>query len=113
MADQTARGEEFEKKAEKKLAGWGLFGSKYEDAADLYEKAANCFKLGKNYLSCGLLANSSRSGRITCELKYFLSNWYQSKSWDRWRADFGKFLQQIFGRKGGKLLFFDFKNQIS
>lgn len=48
MADQTAKGEEFEKKAEKKLAGWGIFGSKYDDAAELFDKAANCFKLAKN-----------------------------------------------------------------
>lgn len=43
-----ARGEEFEKKADKKLSGWGLFGSKFEDAADLFEKAANSFKLAKS-----------------------------------------------------------------
>ena len=48
MGDQIARAEEFEKKAEKKLSGWGLFGSKYEDAADLFDKAANSFKLGKS-----------------------------------------------------------------
>ena len=48
MGEQLARGEEFEKKAEKKLSGWGLFGSKYEDAADLFDKAANCFKLAKS-----------------------------------------------------------------
>lgn len=48
MADQLAKGEEFEKKAEKKLNGWGLFGSKYEDAADLFDKAANCYKLAKS-----------------------------------------------------------------
>jgi len=48
MADQLTKAEEFEKKAEKKLAGWGLFGSKYEDAADLFEKAANSFKLAKS-----------------------------------------------------------------
>lgn len=52
MGDQIARGEEFEKKAEKKLSGWGLFGSKFEDASDLFDKAANCFKLAKscNYI---------------------------------------------------------------
>lgn len=44
----VARGEEFERKAEKKIKGWGLFGSKYEDAADLYQKAANSFKLSKS-----------------------------------------------------------------
>lgn len=48
MADQSAKGEEFEQKADKKLTGWGIFGSKYDDAADLYDKAANCFKLAKN-----------------------------------------------------------------
>lgn len=48
MSDQIARGLEFEKKAEKKLGGWGLFGSKYEDAGDLFEKAANCYKLAKS-----------------------------------------------------------------
>lgn len=51
MADQLSKGEEFEKKAEKKLSGWGLFGSKYEDAADLFDKAANCFKLAKSCFS--------------------------------------------------------------
>lgn len=48
MGDHIARGEDFEKKAEKKLSGWGIFGSKHEDAADLFDKAANAFKLGKS-----------------------------------------------------------------
>lgn len=33
--------------AEKKLKGFGFFGNKYEDAAELFEKAANNFKLAK------------------------------------------------------------------
>ncbi|KAE8680890.1 Alpha-soluble NSF attachment protein [Hibiscus syriacus] len=53
MGDQLARGEEFEKKAEKKLSGWGLFGSKHEDAAELFDKAANCFKLAKSWNKAG------------------------------------------------------------
>ncbi|XP_047328682.1 alpha-soluble NSF attachment protein [Impatiens glandulifera] len=53
MADQIARGEEFEKKAEKKLSGWGLFGSKFEDAAELFDKAANSFKLAKSWDRAG------------------------------------------------------------
>ncbi|KAK6256352.1 hypothetical protein SCA6_017657 [Theobroma cacao] len=53
MGDQLARGEDFEKKAEKKLNSWGLFGSKYEDAADLFDKAANCFKLAKSWDKAG------------------------------------------------------------
>ncbi|GLU22274.1 hypothetical protein SLE2022_383620 [Rubroshorea leprosula] len=47
MNDQLARAEDFEKKAEKKLNGWGLFSPKYEDAAELFDKAANSFKLAK------------------------------------------------------------------
>lgn len=53
MGDQIARAEEFEKKAEKKLNGWVLFGSKYEDAADLFDKAANSFKLAKSWDKAG------------------------------------------------------------
>ncbi|KAB2023079.1 Alpha-soluble NSF attachment [Gossypium arboreum] len=53
MGDQLAKGEEFVKKAEKKLNGWGLFSSKYEDAADLFDKAANCFKLAKSWDKAG------------------------------------------------------------
>lgn len=49
MGDNRAKGVDFEKKAEKKLAGWGLFGSthKFEDAAELFEKAGNAYKLAK------------------------------------------------------------------
>lgn len=47
MGDNRAKGLDYEKKAEKKLNGWGLFGSKYEDAADLFDKAGNCYKLAK------------------------------------------------------------------
>ncbi|XAR71887.1 hypothetical protein NMG60_11018337 [Bertholletia excelsa] len=53
MADQVARGEEFERQAEKKLSSWGLFGSKHEDAADLFDKAANAFKLSKSWDRAG------------------------------------------------------------
>ncbi|KAL0914167.1 hypothetical protein M5K25_017677 [Dendrobium thyrsiflorum] len=66
--------------------------------------------LANSSIPLGLLANSSISYqnngtiqrilkgclrtqvflRVACELKYFLSNWYQSKFWDQWRADFKK-----------------------
>lgn len=49
MANYEGKGSDFYTKAEKKLTGWGLFGSKYEDAADLFDKAANQFKLAKNW----------------------------------------------------------------
>lgn len=55
MGDQMARAEDFENKAEKKLSGWGMFGSKFEDAADLFDKSANSYKLSK---SCNI-SNSS------------------------------------------------------
>ncbi|KAM7526562.1 hypothetical protein LguiA_016464 [Lonicera macranthoides] len=53
MGDQVARAEEFEKKADKKIGGWGLFGSKFEDASDFYQKAANSFKLAKSWDRAG------------------------------------------------------------
>ncbi|GAA0143274.1 membrane traffic protein [Lithospermum erythrorhizon] len=53
MGDHIARGEEFSKKAEKKLQAWGIFGSKHEDAADLFEKSANAFKLAKSWNQAG------------------------------------------------------------
>ncbi|KAM7271780.1 hypothetical protein ACFE04_030994 [Oxalis oulophora] len=49
MGDQLGRAEEFEKKAEKKLTGWNLFSSKFEDAADLFDRAANSYKLAKSF----------------------------------------------------------------
>lgn len=47
MGDFEKQGAEFEAKAEKKMKGWGMFGSKWDEAADLLEKAANSYKLGK------------------------------------------------------------------
>nr|AFK46359.1 unknown [Lotus japonicus] len=65
MADQLSKAEEFEKKAEKKLNGWGLFGSKYEDASDLFDKAANSFKLAKSWDKAG----STYLRLASCHLK--------------------------------------------
>ncbi|KAE9465141.1 hypothetical protein C3L33_02951, partial [Rhododendron williamsianum] len=67
MGDHIARGEDFERKAEKKLSGWGLFtsGSKFEDAADLFDKAANCFKLAKSWDQAG----STYVKRANCHIK--------------------------------------------
>ncbi|PIN13349.1 Protein required for fusion of vesicles in vesicular transport, alpha-SNAP [Handroanthus impetiginosus] len=53
MGDHLARAEDFEQRAEKKLSGWGIFGSKYEDAADLFDKAANAYKLAKSWDQAG------------------------------------------------------------
>ncbi|XP_057441742.1 alpha-soluble NSF attachment protein 2-like [Lotus japonicus] len=53
MGDQLAKAEDFLNKAEKKLSGWGLFGSKFEDAAELFDKSANSFKLAKSWDKAG------------------------------------------------------------
>ncbi len=47
--DFVAKGQDLVAKANKRLSSFSLFGggSKYEDAAEMYEKAANQFKLGK------------------------------------------------------------------
>ncbi len=39
--------------AEKKLKGFRLFGNKYEDAIELYEKAGNLFKMGQHWHRAG------------------------------------------------------------
>ncbi|CAI9772186.1 unnamed protein product [Fraxinus pennsylvanica] len=76
MADQIARGEEFEKKAEKKLSGWGLFSSKYEDAADLFDKAANAFKLGKSWDQAGAVYVKLASCHLKLDSKHEAANAY-------------------------------------
>ncbi|KAL1307949.1 hypothetical protein HN51_049864 [Arachis hypogaea] len=53
MGDNLEKGQDYEQKAEKKLGGWGLFGSKFDDAADLFERAANCYKLAKSWDKAG------------------------------------------------------------
>ncbi|XP_004500538.1 alpha-soluble NSF attachment protein isoform X2 [Cicer arietinum] len=76
MADQLARAEEFEKKAEKKLSGWGLFGSKYEDAADLFDKAANSFKLAKSWDKAGSTYLKLANCHLKLESKHEASQAY-------------------------------------
>jgi alpha-soluble NSF attachment protein len=53
--DPTSKGREWLAKAEKRLTAFSLFGSgsKYEDAAEMLEKAANQFKLGKAWNEAG------------------------------------------------------------
>lgn len=43
----AATGDSFMAQADKKLKSFGFFGNKYEEAAELLEKAANNYKLGK------------------------------------------------------------------
>ena len=48
MGDYTAKGRVLMEKADKKLNSWGVFGNKYDDAAELIDKAGSQFKLGKS-----------------------------------------------------------------
>jgi alpha-soluble NSF attachment protein len=43
----TSKADEHVEQAEKKLKGWGMFGNKWEDALDLYNKAINLYKINK------------------------------------------------------------------
>ncbi len=47
MSHYEATAREYASKAQKKLNGFGFFGNKYEDAADLLERAGNHYKLAK------------------------------------------------------------------
>ncbi|KAM7506719.1 hypothetical protein LguiA_017172 [Lonicera macranthoides] len=76
MADQIAKGEDFERKAEKKLGGWGLFGSKYEDAADLFEKSANSFKLAKSWDQAGAIYVKLANCHLKLDSKHEAANAY-------------------------------------
>ncbi|CAL5202994.1 unnamed protein product [Lathyrus oleraceus] len=76
MADQLARAEDFEKKAEKKLSGWGLFSSKFEDAADLFDKAANSFKLAKSWDKAGSTYVKLANCHLKLESKHEASQAY-------------------------------------
>ena len=53
--DQSGRASVFLSQAEKTLKKFSLFGSgtKYEDAAELYTKAGNCFKVSGDFGSAG------------------------------------------------------------
>mmetsp|Transcript_3824 Transcript_3824/g.7470 ORF Transcript_3824/g.7470 Transcript_3824/m.7470 type:complete len:290 (+) Transcript_3824:88-957(+) len=53
MGDHAAKAADQMKKAEKTVNSWSLFSNKYEDAAELLEKAANNFKLAKLWEEAG------------------------------------------------------------
>jgi alpha-soluble NSF attachment protein len=47
MSEYGGKAEELVRKADKKLTSFSFFGNKYEDAAELYEKAVTQYKLAK------------------------------------------------------------------
>lgn len=65
MSDAIAKADDFKKQAEKKLKGFGFFGNKHEEAAELFEKAANNYKLAK----CWADAADAYSKLAECHLK--------------------------------------------
>ncbi|KAL8539333.1 hypothetical protein ACS0TY_001090 [Phlomoides rotata] len=74
MGDHLARAEDFESKAEKKIGGWGLFGSKYEDASDLYDKAANAYKLAKSWDQAGAVYVKLANCHLKLDSKHEAAN---------------------------------------
>ncbi|XP_010256982.1 PREDICTED: alpha-soluble NSF attachment protein 2 isoform X2 [Nelumbo nucifera] len=74
--DQIVKGEEFEKKAEKKIGSWNLFGNKYEDAADLYEKAATLYKLAKSWDKAGSIYLKMADCHLKAESKHEAASAY-------------------------------------
>lgn len=66
MSDSAAaKADDYMKKAEKKLKSWSPFGNKYEEAAEMLEKAANNFKLGK----CWTEAADAYTKLAECQIK--------------------------------------------
>ncbi|KAL3630541.1 hypothetical protein CASFOL_023525 [Castilleja foliolosa] len=76
MCDHLARAQDFESQAEKKLGGWGLFGSKHEDAADLFDKAANAYKLAKSWDQAGATYVKLANCHLKLDSKHEAANAY-------------------------------------
>lgn len=53
MEDFESKAQDFERQADSAAFGWGLVGSK-ANAAELYENAANAYKLAKSCQLCSL-----------------------------------------------------------
>lgn len=47
MSEFTSRGKSYVAQGDRKLLAFGWFSNKYEEAADLFERGANQFKLAK------------------------------------------------------------------
>ncbi|KAL9226792.1 hypothetical protein vseg_002563 [Gypsophila vaccaria] len=76
MSNYVEQAQELEKKAEKKLTGWGLFGNKHEDAADLYDKAANYYKLAKSWDQAGATYEKLAGCHLKLDSKHEAANAY-------------------------------------
>lgn len=73
MADYAAKADDYRKQAEKKLKSlFGMFSGpgKYEDAAELFEKAANNYKLAKCWVDCADMYQRLADCHIKMDSKY-------------------------------------------
>ncbi|KAJ1387602.1 Tetratricopeptide-like helical domain superfamily, partial [Sesbania bispinosa] len=77
MADHIVKGQELANKAENKLlCCCALFGSNYEDAAELFRKSANSFKLGKSWDKAGSIFIKSAKCHMKLDSKHDAANAY-------------------------------------
>ncbi|KAL9231469.1 hypothetical protein vseg_006696 [Gypsophila vaccaria] len=74
MSNYVEQAQELEKKAEKKLSGWGLFGNKLEDASELYDKAANFYKLAKLWDQAGAVYKKLANCHLKLDSKHEAAN---------------------------------------
>ncbi|KAK7294799.1 hypothetical protein RJT34_17695 [Clitoria ternatea] len=77
MDDHIARGQQLAKKAENKLqCCCALFASNYEDAAELFRKSANSFKLAKSWDKAASIFIKSSKCHLKLDNKYDAANAY-------------------------------------
>ncbi|KAK9804908.1 hypothetical protein WJX72_011368 [[Myrmecia] bisecta] len=76
MGDYEAKAREAVKKADKKLSGFGFFGNKYEDAAELLERAGNQFKLAKAWMEGGQTFEKLAQVHLKLESKHEAASTY-------------------------------------
>jgi alpha-soluble NSF attachment protein len=62
--------------ADKKLKSFGFFGNKYEEAAELLEKAANNFKLGKAWNDAADVYGKLAECQLKCDSKHDAASAY-------------------------------------
>eukprot|EP00877_Chromochloris_zofingiensis_P013287 jgi/Chrzof1/8211/Cz03g01200.t1 len=76
MADSVAKGDELFAKADKKLKSFGFFGNKFEEAAELLEKAGNYYKLGKAWKEATEAYKQLAAVQLKLDSKYDAANAY-------------------------------------
>lgn len=77
--DAIQKADEFKKQAEKKLKGFsfmGLGANKHEDAAELFEKAANNYKLGKCWSDAADAYTKLAECHLKCDSKHEAASAY-------------------------------------